>query len=806
MTFTATVPGLPLLEAYERSGVEVLVRDRTERTTCPSCEQRLSQVGKEKLALWDLPWGWKPTQLKIEYTRWRCYFGCPQPHPLEYLYKRGVKATQRLQEALLDRHLRGASVAALSRWCGMPERSIWRVIQAGLPQMQRRLQKESQQPLVWTAATHIGIDEIMLAGHPEPVAVIVDLVSGRLLDVLPDRSKETVVSFFRELRQVRKASGVRSVLVIASDMWADYRLAIHEVFRNEAVQVVDHFHVHVKIAQDLQELALQVIPAHAHRGLQLRALGSDLLTAIQTGLVRCTVPDLVPEQRLPLERGLNLALDLVSFWRADDLAQANKRLTAWLRAVREWRDEGKLDPFKRLRYLIHEWQAQLLNYHDPAVQLPNGKPVTTALVENINGRLRRLEKQAVSPLYSPLDTDKKGEEPGVRVQKRFAKLWLRALYSINVPRPPRQLLLSELRPHIPDCSCGCRAQRLEVGWAKSVVVNDLPLGTAPVRAQVMTAESHCPRCEQIQTHEVRVGEGVTLRLEEALQRQVREGRLLSPLAAETGLGLKRLTRIVGEVPRAHCPQVPNIIGIQQWRWRRKTRWLITSVPEGQPVDLLPDAEVATLHAWLKPHTIKFAFVERPEWLRILPPSVQGVLDTFTAMTLVHSAMVQVHRRFTRLQPVAKLYSPQLRGHRGLLLSAQKFVQDRQQLQNVLATDRRLRAAHELTERYRQLLQADYTGIQAAEQALVAWCEQVARRTLPPQPDAMERAWFFEFKLAGKQVQDCRRAVALGMVARSQRRQLSLAAARRRRRVHRQLEAARGTDLETLRRALLRRWS
>ena len=56
--------------------------------------------------------------------------------------------------------------------------------------------------------------------------------------------------------------------------------------------------------------------------------------------------------------------------------------------------------------------------------------------------------------------------------------------------------------------------------------------------------------------------------------------------------------------RAHLPTEPlNIIGIDDWAWRRNHRYgtIICDLERRRPVTLLPDREPATATAWLERH-------------------------------------------------------------------------------------------------------------------------------------------------------------------------------------------------------------
>lgn len=95
--------------------------------------------------------------------------------------------------------------------------------------------KEAESPPVEV----IGIDEIALKkGHKDYVLVISDLTNKRILAILPDRLKETLVEWLSALPDEVK----KSLRTVCLDMWEPYHLAVKEVLPDIDI-VVDRFHV-----------------------------------------------------------------------------------------------------------------------------------------------------------------------------------------------------------------------------------------------------------------------------------------------------------------------------------------------------------------------------------------------------------------------------------------------------------------------------------------------------------------------------------------------------------------------------------
>lgn len=95
--------------------------------------------------------------------------------------------------------------------------------------------------------TSLGIDEIALKkGHKDYVAVLVDLDTGCVLDILEDRTKAYLKAYFKKKGKIF----CDQITHFCSDMWEGYLNCAKEVFPNATI-VADRFHFFTYLQKEL---------------------------------------------------------------------------------------------------------------------------------------------------------------------------------------------------------------------------------------------------------------------------------------------------------------------------------------------------------------------------------------------------------------------------------------------------------------------------------------------------------------------------------------------------------------------------
>jgi transposase len=210
----------------------------------------------------------------------------------------------------------------------------------------------------------MGIDEIHLI---KPRGVITNIQNNTVVELLPNRNKETVIKYLSQL------DGKEHIQYVAMDMWRPYRDAV-EIVLPQARIVIDKFHV-VKMANE----ALERIRKSFRESLspkQRRGLMHDRFVLLKRE------SELNDREILLLSGWLNnypeLALayrlkeDFFNIYQAKSRDEALLRFAEWNKAV----THEVRDAFADLIKAWSNWQPFILNYFD--------HPVTNAYTESLN--------------------------------------------------------------------------------------------------------------------------------------------------------------------------------------------------------------------------------------------------------------------------------------------------------------------------------------------------------------------------------------------------------------------------------------
>ena len=125
----------------------------------------------------------------------------------------------------------------------------------------------------WKEVTHIALDEIALRkGHKNYVVIVLDLLTGQILDILKQRDKAFLVKYFTN----KGEDFCNQIQVFSSDMWKAYLNCAKEVFP-KAIVVADRFHFFGKCQEGID---------HARNSFRKKFPKADELKKLKYALLK----------------------------------------------------------------------------------------------------------------------------------------------------------------------------------------------------------------------------------------------------------------------------------------------------------------------------------------------------------------------------------------------------------------------------------------------------------------------------------------------------------------------------------------
>lgn len=218
----------------------------------------------------------------------------------------------------------------------------------------------------------MGIDEIHLI---KPRGVITNIENNTILELLPNRNKDTVTNYLYRL------DGKEQIQYVAMDMWAPYRDACKVVLPNARI-IIDKFHV-VKMANEAMERVRKdlrtSLTIKEKRGLMhdrwVLLKRESELTDQEALLLSGWIKNYVM-----LGQAYRLKEDFFGIYDAKSPDEAQARYIEWKRSI-----PAEIAPaFADLVRAWDNWTPFILGYFD--------HPITNAYTESLNNLIRVMNR------------------------------------------------------------------------------------------------------------------------------------------------------------------------------------------------------------------------------------------------------------------------------------------------------------------------------------------------------------------------------------------------------------------------------
>jgi len=241
MTLLPKFPGLRLENvAIDAESVSLSVASIRPSAACPICENISGRMHSHYLrTVHDLPWGGRSVRLSLKLRRFRCPEpSCPRAifaERLPSVVEPYARKTARLRDILLlvGFALGGEAGSRLAERLGM---------KASPSTLLRRL--HSTAPPSFPPPEIIGVDDFALLKGRRYGTIVVDLERHRPIELLEDRSAETLAAWLRGYPKLR---------IIGRDRSTEYERGI-EQGAPQVVEVLDRWHLLKNLRQSTERV------------------------------------------------------------------------------------------------------------------------------------------------------------------------------------------------------------------------------------------------------------------------------------------------------------------------------------------------------------------------------------------------------------------------------------------------------------------------------------------------------------------------------------------------------------------------
>jgi len=229
--------------------------------------------------------------------------------------------------------------------------------------------------------TFIGVDEKALLKRHRYVTLVYDLASKTVLEVMPDRTEESLLSFYRSWKPEKLAN----IQMVTMDMWGPYKAATMKMVPMAENKIIhDRFHVAMHMGKAVDRVRIE-----EHRELMTQR--DDRLKGTkhwwlygQENLPKHLIESLADLVATDLNtaKAWTIKEHLRHLWSLDFVATARSYARAWAKAAKA----TSLKPVIAVADLVLNHLEQIINFAR--------NPVTNAGAEGINSVVMTLQRAA----------------------------------------------------------------------------------------------------------------------------------------------------------------------------------------------------------------------------------------------------------------------------------------------------------------------------------------------------------------------------------------------------------------------------
>ena len=373
---------------------------------CPKCghTRSFSRDGDYERDCMDLPIQGKRTVLRINAGRYNCNNPvCSQKKfvgRFPDVYGPHDKITYRLKDRIANCDFCKYTFETVASLFCVDSETVRRAFLEKVKQLDKRSEYES--------VSCLGIDEAHLANEMRGVLVDCSNPKAKLVDLLPDRKKATILSALKRFEQPEK------IKYVTMDMSVAYREAVREVLPDATI-IIDRFHVLqslldatkkarenacVYIENEIAKLPPEERAEQEAKWNRKRAnnyLFLKNLDNLNERQVR-ELGTLVNDYEI-FGDIIRVKTQFAQIYDCKNRRDAEEMYESWVRMIPSKDDKDHvLYPFYSTFKTVENWKEWIFNYFD----VPEGVNKTNGPIEAFNGVIKRINRNGMGYKYEVL--------------------------------------------------------------------------------------------------------------------------------------------------------------------------------------------------------------------------------------------------------------------------------------------------------------------------------------------------------------------------------------------------------------------
>jgi len=374
--------GLKVTQVQEKDNDYYITVETTEKPDyCPHCGDITTNFiknGTKKQLFMDLPIHAKRVGIMIKRQRYKCqscFSTFVEELPMMDAHR---NATVRLVDYISQQSME-RTYASIAKDVGVDEKTVRNIFNEYVETLRNNNKFETPR---W-----MGIDEIYIIKKPR--GVIANIKENTLVDILPNRNKETMARYFMFL------PGRKDVELVTMDMWLPYRDLV-SIYMPQATVVVDKFHVTRMANNSLETIRKDTakeskpkstkkekdeIVREWKRNRKLLLMRRDQINPFKDTEAHLTVQNWLADNPT-----LKEAYDLKEeFFEVYDFILREDALAAYQEWLYKVNNSSVKYAFKPLVTAMTNWETEIFNYFDC-------NRVTNAYTESLNNLIRTVNR------------------------------------------------------------------------------------------------------------------------------------------------------------------------------------------------------------------------------------------------------------------------------------------------------------------------------------------------------------------------------------------------------------------------------